>query len=109
MPKIHFESPRVKNGRLRVFADAEEAQDYEWAPPQSNKISVIILPGHVPWLRWHLFRCISPAREQRLREYLDRAGTAFALRDHGGGAYSFEQTPMKVVASTVCGIVGCWP
>lgn len=124
MPNIPDTPPRVKYGRLRVFADAEEARAYEAAHPQSSKICVVA--GNVPTLRWRIFGRLSERRVQRLRKYLNSArcgGCAFSCGPHGGMAWGFEvpeskhfrsilsivADPPKVVASTICAITGARP
>ena len=124
MSTIHPKGPQVKNGRLRVFANAEEARDYEAAHPQSSKICIIA--GNVPTLRWRIFRRLSERRIQRLRNYLNSArcgGCAFSCGPFGGMAWGYEvpesprrdsilhllTDPPKVIASTISRMTGCRP
>ena len=115
---------RVQAGKLRVFANTEEAKAYLAAHPQSNKICII--DGNVPTLRWRIFRRLSERRIQRLRRYLNSArcgGCAFFCGPFGGSAGSYEvpksdrrdsipgpltESP-KVIASTICRMAGCRP
>ena len=110
MQKVLDFPPRVQDGRLRVFANAEDA--IAWAYKTGHwraKICVVEHPRY-PSLRWSHPRPLTYRAERKLREFLnDGLICAFGLRDHYGFADSIRPEDLKHAASTVCAIIGVKP
>ena len=118
MRKIHFESPRVQHGRLRVFDSAEEAKAWEWE--NAGRGTICLVAGDDPVLRWYFQpgRCYGASRTpslppnelcSALRRLLSRYGTGFYNGICQGYLQGFSPKRLPFLVSTICAMTGARP
>ena len=102
--------PRVQDGKLRVFDNAEDANSWLYKTGHWRAKICVVKGQWNTWLRWSHPRPLPRRTERRLRDFLnDGLICCFGLRDYYGFADSIRPGDLKFAASTICKIARVRP